>query len=165
MIGLSQTSVIAIAMRYSPQETASLEARAFTERLISRRVMLGMAQKVENGGWPGQGRLGYSNVYWCGKRIIEVDREVAPLILRAFYMAEEPGILLRTILADVTQRGLRSKHGKPLGISALWKILTDPFYIGMLQYKGKLFEGKHQPLITKECFDTVQANLAARRRR
>jgi site-specific DNA recombinase len=71
--------------------------------------------------------------------------------------------MLRTILADITRRGLRSKHGNPIGVSALWKILTDPLYTGMIQYKGELIQGNHQPLITRECFDSVQNNLAARR--
>jgi site-specific DNA recombinase len=130
-----------------------------------REISAAMAMKVRRGGLPGQARLGYVNSRRYGESLVEVDLNAAALVQRAFYMAEEPGASLRAILADVTKRGLRSRHGKPLGVSALWKVLTDPLYMGMILYKGELIRGAHQPLVTRECFRKVQENLAARRRR
>src|SRR5204862_5780723 len=35
-------------------------------------------------------------------------------------------------------------------------ILTNPSYCGLTPYKGLLYEGKHEPLITKAVFDRIQ---------
>ena len=37
-----------------------------------------------------------------------------------------------------------------------------PFYYGMMLYKGELYEGKHQPIISKSLFDKVQKVIKQR---
>lgn len=134
-------------------------------QLPGKKISEAMADKALAGGWPGQAPLGYCNVWNGQKRVIAVDLRRAPLIQRAFLLAEQPGTSLRLILADLTEQGLVSKRGKPLSVSAMWHILTDPFYVGRFQYRGELLQGTHQPLITQASFDRVQANLSKRRRR
>ncbi len=38
-------------------------------------------------------------------------------------------------------------------------ILHNPFYTGQGSYKGKLLSGAHEPLVSQELFETVQAML------
>ena len=38
-------------------------------------------------------------------------------------------------------------------------ILHNPFYTGKVSYKGKLFTGLHEPLVSQELFDAVQMTL------
>ena len=42
--------------------------------------------------------------------------------------------------------------------SVRW-ILHNPFYAGKVSYKGELFHGAHEPLVSAEVFDVVQATL------
>ncbi|MBI1812760.1 recombinase zinc beta ribbon domain-containing protein [Candidatus Peregrinibacteria bacterium] len=47
-------------------------------------------------------------------------------------------------------------------LSTVQKILRRPFYYGMLEFRGELCEGKHEPLIAKDLFDEVQRVMARR---
>ncbi|MFQ6028514.1 MAG: recombinase family protein, partial [Dehalococcoidia bacterium] len=38
-------------------------------------------------------------------------------------------------------------------------ILHNPFYMGMVKYKGQLFAGQHEALVSKEVFDLVEVTL------
>jgi hypothetical protein len=46
--------------------------------------------------------------------------------------------------------------------NALQVILANPAYIGLIRWNGKLYEGRHEPLIEKDTFDQAQAILARR---
>lgn len=35
-------------------------------------------------------------------------------------------------------------------------MLKSHFYYGLIEYKGEFYEGKHEPLISKELFEQVQ---------
>ena len=53
---------------------------------------------------------------------------------------------------------------KPFKLDRITFILSNPFYYGHFRYGKEVFEGKHQPLITKNLFDQVQAILKKRSR-
>lgn len=84
---------------------------------------------------------------------------------QAFYFAAEGKYALRKILRVMTERGLRSRRGKPLTVSVLHKMLTNPFYTGKMRFRGELYVGLHQPLIEDFIFEKVQRNLAKRGQR
>jgi len=41
-------------------------------------------------------------------------------------------------------------------VSNYQKLLKNPIYTGLMLYNGEIFEGKHEPIITKKLFDSVQ---------
>lgn len=49
--------------------------------------------------------------------------------------------------------------------SALAKILRDPYYTGMLPFKGELYPGRHSAVITQETFVACQSILDRRNRK
>src|SRR5207249_2782245 len=49
--------------------------------------------------------------------------------------------------------------GKPISLSAVYKILTNRFYAGILEREGKIFPGKHQPMVTIDEFEEVEKLL------
>jgi hypothetical protein len=51
---------------------------------------------------------------------------------------------------------LRGNLGKEIVLSNIQKILTNPFYVGLMRYRGEIFEGTHKPLISKKLFDKCQ---------
>jgi len=60
--------------------------------------------------------------------------------------------------------GLRTKQrkrvgGQPLALSSVYKIFTNPFYAGVLEWEGRTFRGKHEPLVTLDEFERVQRLL------
>ncbi len=42
----------------------------------------------------------------------------------------------------------------------LYKILSNPIYLGRLTHKGQIYEGLHDPIVDQETWDGVQALLA-----
>ncbi len=56
----------------------------------------------------------------------------------------------------------KSKGNKNLSLGNIYVILQNPFYYGTFEYpekSGNWYQGKHEPLISKELFDAVQAHL------
>ena len=54
------------------------------------------------------------------------------------------------------------RPSKPLGKNTLYKLLTNPYYAGVIRYKGALHPGAHDPIVEPELFDKVQSLLRAR---
>jgi len=55
--------------------------------------------------------------------------------------------------------GFRTRQGKVLSRSSIYRIFTNPFYSGWFEYpkgSGNWYKGKHEPMITQEEYDRVQ---------
>ncbi len=57
------------------------------------------------------------------------------------------------------QRG--SRPPAPLARSAVHHMLQNPYYIGLVPYRGVMRPGNHTPLVDRKLFDRVQQILAA----
>ncbi|GAC1445965.1 MAG: hypothetical protein NVSMB52_09060 [Chloroflexota bacterium] len=129
---------------------------------LQRRAEVATLTKLNRGGMVGRLQLGYE--YGAGGTpILDPSREA--LLREAFLLAAEGTRSLRSIQSELTDRGLTARSGRLVSVSQLWRILTDPFYIGEVKYRDETFPGRHQPLVSQETFRKVQENLAGRRRR
>jgi hypothetical protein len=54
---------------------------------------------------------------------------------------------------------LRSENGYKVPKSRIHEYLTDPFYIGLNRWTGKVTQGSQQTFIEKDVFDKVQLLL------
>ena len=144
----------------------------FYSRNLATEVTKGMTQKVAQGGTPMRAPIGYLNVRRTDEqgrevRTVEIDPERAPLIRWAFETYAKGETSVVQLLSDLTARGLLTvpspkRPSKPLGRNTLYKLLTNPYYAGIIRYKGALHPGAHEPLIEPALFDQVQALLKAR---
>lgn len=143
-------------------------------RMNGEDVKVKMAHKVEQGGTVGRAKLGYLNVRkdYSGRLVntIDPDPKRAPLITYAFeqYSTGKYSIAqLRDLLEEVglTTRPSATWAERPISHSRLAGILRDPYYTGVIRYKGKLYSGRHEPLISKELFLAVQDVLDSRNNR
>ncbi len=116
-----------------------------------RRVSGAMAAKAARGIMPGCAPLGYKNAWVKGEKAIVIDEGIAPLVREAFELAAA-GMPLRKVLDVITVKGLRSRNGRPMGVSGLWNVLTNPFYTGRMRYGGQLVEGTHPAIVSEELF-------------
>ena len=60
---------------------------------------------------------------------------------------------LRSLCEELTKRGLTSTPGpntpsKPLTVSNLHRLLQHPNYMGLVRYRGKVYQGQHEPLVS-----------------
>ena len=144
----------------------------FYSRNLATEVTKGLTQKVAQGGTPMRAPIGYLNVRRTDDngreiRTVEVDPERAPLIRWAVEHYAEGETSVTGLLRELTARGLLTvptpkRPSKPLGKNTLYKLLTNPYYAGVIRYKGVLHPGAHEPLIEPALFDQVQSLLKAR---
>ncbi len=137
-------------------------------------IKVKMRHKAESGGTVGRARLGYLNVRkeFDGRLVntIDVDPVRAPLVQWAFETYATGDCTLTQLQAALADQGLTtrpsaSRPARPLSVSQLSVILHDPYYTGVMPFKGDLYPGRHQPLISKELFLRVQGVLAERAKR
>ena len=131
----------------------------------SVNVKRGLKTKVEMGYRPNMSPLGYLHDKYAekGARRIYIDPLRGPIIKEAFHkVAYEcwTGRDLKRWLDDEKQ--FKTRKGKKITLSMIYRLMENPFYTGRYEFpknSGKWFEGKHEPLITKEVFDRVQENM------
>ncbi len=59
-----------------------------------------------------------------------------------------------------TTRGGNIRHGTPMDKKYVSKSLRNPIYVGEIGHKGTVHAGRHQPIISRQLWDRVQAILA-----
>ena len=69
---------------------------------------------------------------------------------------------LKGIRETVVGLGLTGQLGRPVATSNVQHALKNPIYYGIIRFKGELYEGKHEPLITKALFDKCQEVMAGK---
>jgi DNA invertase Pin-like site-specific DNA recombinase len=126
----------------------------------------GLTQKCLQGLYPGNAPRGYLNDRRT--KMIQVDRPLAPIIREVFerYAAGTETVeSLRYFLKDrgiVTRKTQKGPGDLPVDENSVRKMLSNPIYYGSFIYAGVLYEGKHEPIITKDLFDQVQRVVAIR---
>lgn len=126
---------------------------------ISRNVTRGMQSKVDKGHLPERAPVGYLNdtSKRKGERDIIPDPQRFEIIKRCWWLLLHRQYSLHQIHTEATYTmDLRNQHGEKYARSYFYKMFLNPFYYGVLQYKGKMYPGAHQPMITKAEFDMAQ---------
>ena len=130
---------------------------------LSENVRRGYRAKVQRGWLPGIAPLGYLNDKEA--KTIIVDPERFSLVRQMWQLMLTGAYSPRRIWEIATKawglRTVRRKRigGKPISLSATYRILTNRFYTGILESEGKVFPGKHEPMVTMEEFEQVQRLL------
>jgi len=129
---------------------------------LRENVTRGMKQKIRNGVWPCWAPLGYLNNPIT--RGIDIDEKKALLVKKMFKLYATGKYNLREIAEWGRKVNLKSNLDKDISIRLTHQILQNVFYVGLMKYKGEIFEGTHEPLISKKLFDKVQKVLQERRK-
>lgn len=146
----------------------------FYSHNLATEVKKGLRQKVEEGGTAGRAPLGYLNVRRLGSAgrastgEVDIDHNRAPHIRWAFEQYALGTWSLPRLVDALASRGLSSrpserKPGAPLGLSAVHRLLRNPYYKGVVTLHGVGHRGSHVPLVSAELWEQVQKVLAARR--
>jgi site-specific DNA recombinase len=137
---------------------------------LSKDVKRGMRQKAAGGWRPGRPTLGYmrDDLGFKGEKVVNEDLDRFPLVRQMWDELLTGAYTISQIWERAMERGMtrpgsrREPEPRQLHISTLYKIFTNPFYYGMFEWDGKLYEGKHKPMITSEEFDRAQLILGNR---
>lgn len=122
---------------------------------LSEEVRKGLNEKVSQGYYPHRAPVGYKTIINPDKKkIIVPDEEKAPFVKRLFELYAS-GLSAEQVKKILFDEGLYH-NTKPYAKSRLIQILHDCFYIGKFLYKGVVYDGKHEPLISVELYNKVQ---------
>ena len=127
---------------------------------LSENVKRGFRQKLRRGEWPAKAPLGYINN--PKTKNIEPDPIKSKIIKKAFEEYSQGKHTFESLGKRLAEFGLVSKNGTPLAKATIQRMLTNLAYIGLIQQKGETYEGKYQPIISRELFVKVQQKLKER---
>jgi hypothetical protein len=132
---------------------------------LSFEVKKGMRAKVEQGGWAHLAPQGYLNRRLesgtrRGDAIIVPDPVQGPLVRQAFELYATGQWPLNRLVGEMERRGMRNRKGGVVSRSKLAVILKSRVYIGKTYYGDLEYDSKHEPLVSKELFETVQQVIA-----
>ena len=135
------------------------QSKYFVDNL-RENVKRGLRQKIRNGVWPGWAPVGYLNN--PKTRLIDIDREKSGKVKKLFELYSTGGYTLKSLANWCKEKKLCGNLGKEIAIGNIQKILQNIFYISLMKYRGEIFEGKHEPLISKKLFDKCQEVMSKR---
>ncbi|MEK7193225.1 MAG: recombinase family protein [Patescibacteria group bacterium] len=135
------------------------QSKYFVDNL-RENVKRGLRQKIRNGVWPSWAPVGYSNN--PKTRGIDIDNDKAPKVKKIFVMYATGAYPLNSLANWCEKKKLLTNAGNKISLSNVQHILQNPFYIGLMRYKREIFEGTHEPLISKKLFDKCQEVMAKR---
>jgi site-specific DNA recombinase len=143
----------------------------FEREVTSERIRAKIAASKKKGIWMGGVvPLGYR----VENRALHVVEEHAAFVRDLFrrYLEARSVVRLKAILdqEDIrlpmrTDGTSKTTGGGLISRGHLYKILSNPIYLGRLTHKGQVHEGLHDPLIDQETWDRVQALLAGHAQR
>lgn len=143
----------------------------FERNTILENIYNGQHQRALEGYYQGNLPLGYNNIPDNKKELMINQHEAN--IVKYIFESYAKGHGYRKIANALNHKGYVTKKGNPFSISAVTYILSNPFYIGKIQFakykdwndkrrkglndKPVIAEGKHAPIIGKDLWDKVQA--------
>lgn len=131
-----------------------------------KNVKRGLRYLCEKGKRPGNPPLGYK-LYrdpdnLSMKSQIITDPERAPFIKKMFEYVAQSGLSGRQVNEYLYDEGLRTRKGKRVTLSMIYRIFKEHFYYGEFEYpegSGNWYKGDHEPLITKELWQEANNRL------
>lgn len=129
---------------------------------LSENVWRGIRYKLSRGQYPGPPPFGYKNDLRA--KTIIVDEEAVPLLRKIFRAFASGRYTLLQLRKKATRWGVRTRKGQPQSVAWYSSLLSDPFFIGWINYDGRYYPASHPPLISKRQFHKVQQELLAQPR-
>ena len=128
---------------------------------LSENIKRGIRQKLRRGELPGLAPVGYLNELRHHTIVKDPERWKAVRKLFEAYATGEK--TLEDLQKLSLSLGLVSRRtGKALVLARIDHMLRNPFYYGVFKHKGELYQGSHDPIISKKLFDKVQRIVESR---
>jgi len=139
----------------------------FEREVTGERIRDKIAASKKKGMWMGGNPpLGYD----VRDRKLLVNPAEAETVRGIFALYRELGCV-RRLKEAVDRRGWTTKRcatsagrmrgGRPISRGHLYRILSNPLYIGQIAHKGQLHPGQHEALIEGDIWAAAEAQLAA----
>ena len=133
----------------------------FERATIIDRVIAGMERKAARGEWRSGSRpFGYTIGHASGH--LQIHPDEAPLVRVIFDLYTKKHLGARSIGNWLTERGHRTKAGRPWNMPAVLTVLRNRAYLGEVYFRDSYHAAPHPPLVEQATFDAAQQILIAR---
>jgi site-specific DNA recombinase len=131
---------------------------------LREEVQKGLRTKAAQGVYPSFAPLGYVNTVASDrKRIIIPDPIFGPMIANLFTWFASGGYSLKRLAKKAYEEGFRFRKSRnKVPVTTLHKILRKRLYTGEFEYGGTVYQGVHEPLVTREVWERCQEILDGR---
>lgn len=159
-IGDDKMSVLIEAMIEAMDEYYSINLAEEVKRGMTEKVSRGEAVTIPSFGYDIKGGIYVPN------------SETAPIVQEVFSKYLE-GMGIRTIAAELNERGIRTRRGNKFENRSVEYMLNNPVYIGKIRWTptGKTrrdfhnpdtitIDGHHEPIISPKLWQAVQEKLS-----
>ena len=126
-------------------------------------IKRGLRARCEMGWRPSTPPTGYLSEKHVDKKCqVRPDPKRSIMIRQLFEKVGNEGWSGRQSYKWITKTGFKTQYGKKLSLANIYLILRNTFYYGEFEYpvgSGNWYQGKHEPIITKELYDKVQVAI------
>jgi site-specific DNA recombinase len=127
----------------------------FEREVIGERIRDKFAASRKRGMWMGGwAPLGYE-VRDRKLVVNEVDAKLVRSIFQRFLKTGSATKLARELIGE----NVRNKYGKLIDKGILYKMLSNPVYVGVAMHKGVSYPGEHVGIIDRKIWDRVHAQF------
>jgi DNA invertase Pin-like site-specific DNA recombinase len=137
--------------------------REVTGERIRDKIAASKQKGMWMGGWVPIGYDRKDRTLTINETEAATVRTISDLFLKLKNVGRVQAELMRLNLTTKpyeTPRG-RAVGGLSFARGHIYKILSNPLYIGEIEHRGVRYPGQHPPLIDRKRWDAVQAQLAA----
>ena len=141
-------------------------------KLSGEDIKIKLQHKAVNGGTIGRARLGYLNtrIEVEGRMVntVTLDPDRAPLVHKAWELYATGEYSIERLTATMADLGLTARPSprwpeeRAVSDTKLHVMLRDPYYAGFVVYKGDIYPGRHEAIVSQDLFDQVQDVLNLR---
>jgi DNA invertase Pin-like site-specific DNA recombinase len=132
---------------------------AHYSRNLREETKKGFYGRLKQGFYPLRAPIGYRDEGAAKAKLL--DPAMAPFVKECFERYSTGQWSLPELVQRMHERGLRNRRGGPVTMNGISTILTNPFYVGIMRIRrtGQEFSGNHEPLVSRDLFERVQALL------
>jgi site-specific DNA recombinase len=149
------------------------ESKYYVDQLSQNLSRTYREKALDLGVWPGRAKMGYVWDRATKRHVPDPQRfrlvkEIFRTVLSRMHTAAQVWRMARDEWG-LTTRATRKRGGKPLARSAIYRILTDIYYAGVVEWpdeEGTMQSksGVHEPMITLDEYDRIQEILGRKGR-
>ena len=130
---------------------------------LSENVKRGLRSKIRSGWKPNLAPIGYRNCRETRTIIpdgahFEAIRNMFELLLSGDHSVADIHRIIRNDWGYLTPVR-KTQGGKKPAVSWVYKMLSNPFYAGLIPWNGQLYPGRQRPVVTKQEFHRAQRLL------
>jgi site-specific DNA recombinase len=126
---------------------------------LSEEVQKATSVMLSRGIWPTKSPTGYIRVRDNLKSPIQKDPLKEGLVKKLFALYDQGDWSVQRLSDEMYALGLRNSNGNKIVTSRVHTMLQDVFYVGDMRFRGKIWPGIHEPIVSREVFDRIQRRL------